>query len=81
MPTKKRQTGNKGEEIAINYLKKHKYKILDKNYQKKCGEIDIITINQKDPEKAIVFIEVKTQIPNSNFGLAEENISYKKEIV
>lgn len=78
MVTSKRKTGDIGEEIAVKYLKKNGYKILDKNYNKKCGEIDIIAKNKKDKENGLVFIEVKTRKKNSNFPLAEENISKHK---
>ena len=37
-----KQTGDKGEAYAAKYLKKHKYKIIARNYKKPYGEIDII---------------------------------------
>ena len=49
--------GNIGEELASNFLKKEKYKILQRNYKNSIGEIDIIA---KD-KKTIVFIEVKAR--------------------
>ncbi len=45
-----------GEKIAQKFLKKHGYTILDYNYRKKFGEIDVIA--KKD--KIITFIEVKS---------------------
>lgn len=53
----KQQTGNYGEEIACQYLKKNGYKILERNYRIRGGEIDIVA---KDGE-TLVFIEVKTR--------------------
>lgn len=47
--------GQIGEEIACQYLKERGYKILERNYKKNWGEIDII--GQKD--KKIIFFEVK----------------------
>ena len=38
-------TGKHGEKIAANYLKKNGYKIVDRNYHCKFGEIDIIALN------------------------------------
>lgn len=35
-----KQTGDKGEAYAAKYLKKHKYKIIARNYKKPYGEID-----------------------------------------
>jgi putative endonuclease len=49
--------GEKGESIAVRYLKKKGYKILEKNYRTKLGEIDIIA---KDKD-TIVFVEVKSR--------------------
>ena len=55
--TEKRRKGDKGEEVAFLYLKNNGYKILDRNYENRFGEIDIIA--QKDKE--IIFVEVKTR--------------------
>lgn len=53
--------GEKGEDYAVKFLKKKKYTIIARNYQKRYGEIDIIAEN-KD---YIVFVEVKTRHENS----------------
>ena len=37
-----KQTGDIGEEYTERYLRKNGYKILERNYRRKCGEIDII---------------------------------------
>jgi putative endonuclease len=68
-----REIGRKGERVAAEYLIKSGYKILEKNYTKPWGEIDIIAkINYK-----IVFFEVKTF--NDKDFLPEENITPKKK--
>lgn len=48
--------GNYGEQIAVNYLKSKGFEILNRNYSKKWGEIDIVTRRTGK----IHFIEVKT---------------------
>ena len=53
---KKNQVGAYGEEIAVNYLKKQGFVILDTNYLKKWGEIDIVARETN----TIHFVEVKT---------------------
>ncbi len=53
---KRNKVGAYGEEIAVNYLKRHGFSILFQNYLKKWGEIDIVA---RGTEK-IRFIEVKT---------------------
>jgi putative endonuclease len=51
------QFGQEGESIAVGYLKKSGYKILEQNYRNKLGEIDIVA---KDRD-TLVFVEVKTR--------------------
>lgn len=53
----KKTVGNKGEDIACDYLKKNGYRILFRNLRKPWGELDIVA---KDKDKAIVIFEVKT---------------------
>lgn len=52
----KKQIGKKGEDTAVKFLMKQKFKILDRNYNKKWGEIDIIA----EKKRKIHFVEVKT---------------------
>ncbi len=66
--------GDIGEQLATNYLKKNKYKILARNYKNKIGEIDIIA-RQK---KTIVFIEVKTR-SSLQFGNPSEAVNFHKQ--
>ena len=48
--------GKLGEDLACRFLVKHGFGLIQRNYLKKCGEIDIIA--QKD--NIIHFIEVKS---------------------
>lgn len=57
MVSRDTQFGLEGESIAATYLKKCGYKILERNYRNKIGEIDIVA---KD-HGTIVFVEVKTR--------------------
>ena len=52
-----KEFGAIGEKCALRYLKKQGYKILDKNYKSKLGEIDIVARSGD----TIVFAEVKTR--------------------
>ena len=51
----KQQIGALAEEVAVKHFVKHQFRILDRNYRKKWGEIDIVA--QKDD--ILHFIEVK----------------------
>ena len=57
MQTPPQEYGKKGEIDAVRYLKKNGYRIIEKNYRTRLGEIDIIA---KDG-KTIVFVEVKAR--------------------
>jgi putative endonuclease len=65
--------GKKYEEIAVSYLKKQGYIILERNYTTKTGEIDIIA---KDGN-CIVFVEVKAR-KNSTYDPSESVIGSKR---
>ena len=67
--------GNIGEILAINFLKKNKYKILEKNYTCKLGEIDIIALKNN----TVVFVEVKART-TEEFGRPCEAVTpYKQQ--
>ncbi len=52
----RRRKGRKGEEFAVEYLKKNGYKIVDRNFRWRGGEIDIIA----EKKKTLVFVEVRS---------------------
>ena len=53
----KRETGAAGEDLAVKFLLRRGYRIIDRNFYARQGEIDIIA---KD-KKGLAFIEVKTR--------------------
>lgn len=71
------QEGFLGEEAASNYLKKHGYAIIERNFKKRYGEIDIIAIDPSTGsgrEKTLVFVEVKTR-RSHDYGAPLESIT------
>jgi len=70
---KKKKIGRFGEEVASSFLVGKGYKIIEKNYRCKFGEIDIIAIRGDK----LVFIEVKTR-KGRKYGLPEEAVDFKK---
>ena len=70
----KRIVGLKGEDIAAKYLEKHKYKVIERNFACRFGEIDIIA----QDGKFIVFIEVKRR-KSLKFGRPCEAVDLKKQ--
>lgn len=63
-----------GEDKACEYLRKLGFKILERNYRKGYGEIDIVTIEKTKDEEVLAFIEVKTRT-SSLFGSPLESIT------
>ena len=53
----RKRFGNAGESLAAAHLQRQGYKILERNYRSKLGEIDIIARDNR----TVVFIEVKTR--------------------
>lgn len=77
MPSKNRIFGDHGETIAKGYLEKQGYKIINQNYSKRWGEIDIIAKNKEE----LVFIEVKTREigDNPSVFLPEDSVNFFKQ--
>jgi putative endonuclease len=70
----RQRIGKMGERIAVRFLKKNGYEILEKNYRFQRGEIDIIA--KKGEE--IIFVEVKTKM-RGTFGEPEDRVGISKQ--
>lgn len=66
--------GTWGEDTAARYLKAHGYKIIERNFSCRIGELDIIAMDGN----TIVFAEVKTR-KNLKYGLPCESITETKK--
>ena len=62
----KNKIGIAGEQLVADYLQQKGFTILERNYYKRFGEIDIIA--KKD--SVLAFVEVKTR-RQSNFPLSQ----------
>lgn len=78
---KNKQVGNIGEDAALKYLSSKGYRIIERNYRRAWGEIDIVA--QKG--KKVHFVEVKSisrenmQKVSQNAYRPEENFHVKKQ--
>lgn len=72
-PTKL-QTGNQGEQLAVEYLQANGYEVLARNWRFAKAELDVVC--QKDG--ITVFVEVKTR-RGTAFGLPEEGVTISKQ--
>lgn len=59
MPARHLTLGQQGEKVAADFLKKKGYKIVERNWRSRDGELDIICRKGR----VIVFAEVKTRTP------------------
>ncbi len=51
-----REKGRRGERLAVRFLKKRGFRVLELNYRKRIGEIDVVA---QDGDE-LVFVEVRT---------------------
>jgi putative endonuclease len=69
--------GDKGERIAVVFLRKNKYKIVNNNYRTRYSEIDIIAWKRdRMLGKVLCFVEVKTR--KFDDGSAERATDFEK---
>ncbi len=70
----KRERGTQGENLAVGYLEKKSYRILERNFRYERGEIDIIA----EHNSTLVFIEVKAR-RSTSFGEPEDAVTSSKQ--
>lgn len=64
----KKEVGFLGENLAGRYLENKGYEILERNYKKPWGEVDIIA----EKDSVVIFVEVKTNKNDSRSDFAPE---------
>jgi putative endonuclease len=74
MQNERQQFGKKSENLAVWYLKKNGYKIIEQNYRTPLGEIDVIA----KENKTIVFVEVKSR-QSIRYGNPKWAVTPKKQ--
>lgn len=68
------QFGEEGEGVAARFLTQRGYRIVERNYRTKRGEIDLIAYDGN----TLVFIEVKSR-RGSRFGAPHWSVNQKKQ--
>ena len=69
-----KRIGRTGERRAAAFLKKHGYRLLEKNWRSPAGEVDIIAVESG----CLVFVEVKTR-GGDRFGTPLEAVGPAKQ--
>ncbi len=70
----RKRIGQEGEDRAAAYLARQGYRIVERNFRTRNGEIDLVALH----EGAIVFVEVKTRTSGA-FGAPELAVDARKQ--
>ncbi len=73
MTFQRKKLGQLGEDLAAKFLQANGYKIIERNFRSKVGEIDIVA----EEDGWLVLVEVKCRFPGQ-FSLPEEAITQNK---
>ena len=74
MKDTRKELGSKGEDLAVQYLKKKGFKVIERNYHCSAGEIDLVAREKN----TLVFVEIKTR-SSSDYGLPQEAVDRFKQ--
>lgn len=74
MKENNRKIGAQKEQLAADFLRRHGYRIVDRNYRCRQGEIDLIA----KESGYLVFVEVKYRSGN-RFGAPAEAVDFRKQ--
>ena len=75
MKLQTKKIGDRGEELAAEYLQRKGYTILQRNYRQRYGEIDLIAMK----DDVLIFCEVKRSRYNGE-SHPEIRVDWKKQI-
>ncbi|NLY54713.1 MAG: YraN family protein [Firmicutes bacterium] len=67
------QVGRYGEDAALRYLEDQGYRLVERNFHTRYGELDLIMLEGQQ----LVFVEVKART-SLRYGQAEEAITWRK---
>ncbi|MDQ0113059.1 YraN family protein [Paenibacillus harenae] len=77
MTISRQQLGKLGEDAACDLLESESYRIIERNWRCRSGEIDIIA----EHGGRTVFIEVRTRRPGAGrYGTAAESVDTRKQM-
>lgn len=65
--------GKRGEDEAVKYLENKGYKVIERNFLCRQGEIDVIALDND----YIVFVEIKART-STDYGLPSESVTNRK---
>ena len=74
------RTGQRGEDVAVDYLERAGYRVMDRNYRWQREEVDVVAFqpNARNDGGTIVFVEVKAR-SGTGFGRPEDAVDAAKQ--
>jgi putative endonuclease len=73
-PDPRRALGQRGEELVAEWYTANGYRILDRNWRCRAGELDLVL----ERDRTVVFCEVKTRT-STRFGAPVEAVTRQKQ--
>ena len=70
--------GKRGERYAARLLRRKGHRVLLAGERNRFGEFDLVTIDERTPERRLVFVEVKTR-RNEHAGSPAEAVTQEKQ--
>jgi len=70
------ERGSNAESLALTWLQHHGYQLIEANYNRRIGEIDLIV--RHPDNRTVVFVEVRFR-SHQHFGGALESVDYRKQ--
>ena len=71
----KKQRGRRGEDLACEFLKQNGYRVIERNFRCRMGEIDIIAVD----DQHICFTEVKART-RTDYGMPRDAVDRRKQL-
>lgn len=82
MPHARAKFGSRGEDLAVEYLHRKGYRVLERNVRTPVGELDLVCEAPRSPKfwrrRELVFVEVKARATDA-FGIPEEAVTAAKQ--
>ena len=71
----KKQRGRRGEDLACEFLKQNGYRVIERNFRCRMGEIDIIAVD----DQHVCFTEVKART-RTDYGMPRDAVDRRKQL-
>jgi putative endonuclease len=76
MADPRRARGAAGEQAAVEFLRRRGYRIVERNFRTKYGELDIVAVDGE----ALVFCEVRARVGANAIAYALESVGPAKRL-